>query len=404
MTGYIKMSGGGSGTGDEISFVVRSVRHSNSSHSGCGGSSYHGNLHISGFPRHKKEDWHVSYQNDPLADKGIGSVKGKTVGVKFVCYNMDDNKKVKQEIWLDKDNDNKWKLYSEKLDAGDWTTNGPDMKHCGATSNTAVISWGSPKVIWKWNAPLKVDISKMSVREIIPEKETGTTTPGPDGGGDPPTTGGTGQLSRIQTTYVGLYDVIVNSTGLTCFGVAPPSPVGSYTEIPGISVTTITNDKPLAKVWDAEDDRIRLGWYLNSNSSLLKGKKPTRVSVYLKKVGSPTGNLEVCIRDNNRNKKVSYGTKDVSTLTTDYVLTDFTNDNAADDIPTGIGGTGWTVSAEWDDASGTSTNNVVAGVNYNNPVDGTNTIEFQYETQPGPGYSYLKNTTRDMAGKIYTSP
>jgi hypothetical protein len=399
MTAYVKMSHSGSGSGDEVSWVVRSVRHNNASNNGCGGSSYHGNLHVSGFCRFKKEDWHVSYQNDSLLSKGIGRVSGKTVGFKFVLYNIDDTK-VYLEVWVDKDNNNKWEQMGSKIDAGDWTTNGPDMKHCGADSNTAIISWGSPKVIWKWNDPLEVDISKMSVREIIPTKEDGTTPPTPTptpGGGDTPATGGTGQVSRLETTYTGMYDVIVDTTGQTCAGAAPPSGVGTYTEYTALTVTTITDDKKLANT-TAQSHRTRIGWYDNStaNSKLTK-KKFTRVSIYLKKNGSPTGNLEVCIRDSSRNKKSTYGVIDVSTLTTSYVLYSFTNDNIAVDLPNGIGGLGWTISAEWD--AGDDTNNVAVGINLNNPVDGTNTIEFQYDES-----AYDKKTTRDMCGKLYTSP
>ncbi len=409
MTAYIKMEGASSSSsGDEVSWVTRSVRHNADSNSGCGGSSYHGNLHISGYPRFKKEDYHVSYQNDQLGPNGIGNVNKKTVGLKFISWNSSDNESVFLEIWLDKDNNNKWKKYHEKLDAGDWTTNGPDMKHCGALSDAAVISWASPKVIWKWNDPLKVTISKMSVREIIPEREDGTVPP-PDTGGGGDTgggTGGTGQLSRILTRYIGIYDVIVNSTGQTCAGAAPPSGSGSYTEIPGLTVTTITNEKPLAKNWASEDGRTRLGWYVTDNLAILHGERPTRVGVYLRKHGSPIGTLHVYIRDSSGNIKTEYGSGlDVSTLTTSYVLheTDFTNDDAPTEMGQGFA-TNWQLSVEWDDNSGDSSNYVGVGVNYNNPIDGGLTILFQYETEPGPDYAIVKQTSRDMCGKIYTSP
>lgn len=407
MTAYVKMKGQSSGgSGDEVSWVVRSVRHNNASHSGCGGSSYHGNLHVSGSGRFKKEDWHVQYQNDELLSKNVGRVNGKTVGFKFCLYNINDDKAVKLELYIDKDNNNTWEAFGDKIDAGDWTSNGPDMKHCGATSNTAIISWGSPKVIWKWNDPLSVEISKMSVREIIPTKEDGTTPPGGGtGGGDPPTTGGTGQLSRIQSTFEGIYDVIVDSTGQTCAGAAPPSGTGVYNEVTTLTVTTITDDKQLAASWSSENDRDRLGWYCGTSDAIIHGIRPTRVGVYLKKVGSPVGTLTVTMRDSSNNIKVTYGTLDVSTLTTSYVLheTEFTNDNAATLMGQGMA-TDWKVSVEYNDASSNSSNHVCAGVNYNNPVDGTKTYEFQHEKEPGPGYSTKKHTDRDMAGKLYTSP
>jgi len=407
MTGYVKMKASGSGgSGDEISFVVRSVRHNNASHSGCGGSSYHGNIHVSGHGRFKKEQWHVKYQNDSLLDKGVGSVKGKTIGWKFVCYNINDNKAVKMELYIDKDNNNTWEFMGEKIDAGDWTTSGtPDMKHCGATSNLAIISWGSPKVIWKWNLPLKVDISKMSVREIIPEKEDGTTPttppPGGSGGGDPPTTGGTGQLSRIQSTYEGVYDVIVNSSGQTCAGAPPASGVGVYTELTTLTVTTITDDRILSNNNPADLDRNYLGWFVGNDSSKLKGIKPTQFAVYARKQGLPTGMLTGQIRDENNNIIVSFGGIDVTTIGTTFDLVYFTNDNTPAIIPTGMQKY-WKLSVTFD--GGDATNNIVIGLNFNNPVDGTNTYEFQHQKEPGPGYSNIKYSSRDMAGKIFTSP
>ncbi len=411
MTAYIKMKGSGgsdspSGQGDEVSWVVRSVRHNGASHSGCGGSSYHGNLHVTGHGRFKKEDYHVSYQNDGLLDKDFGRVNGKTVGFKFVLYNINENKAVKLELYIDVNNNNTWEFMGEKIDAGDWTTNGPDMKHCGATSNTAIISWGSPKVVWKWNDPLEVDISKMSVREIIPEKEDGTTPPGGGtGGGDPPATGGTGQLSRIQSTFEGIYDVIVDSSGNTCAGAAPPSGTGVYNEVTALTVTTITNDKQLAASWGTENDRDRVGWTCEVSDAEIHGIRPTKVGVYLKKVGSPTGNASVIMRDSSDNIKVTYGTIDVSTLTTGYVLheDEFIEDNAATLMGQGFANK-WKLCVEYNDVSSNSSNHICVGVNYNNPIDGIKTYEIQHEKEPGPGYSYVKHTDRDMCGKLYTSP
>jgi hypothetical protein len=418
MTAYVKFISQLDGVSDECSWVVRSVRHNTASHSGCGGSSYHGNLHISGFGRFKKEDWHVSYQNDALLKIGIGGVKGKTIGLKFVLYNINNDEAVKLELYVDKDNNNTWIPFGDKIDAGDWSDNGPDMKHCGALSNTAIISWGSPKVIWKWNG-IDMEISKMSVREIIPgEKEDGTTPPGGgSGGGDTPppdeggdiNDGGTGTVTRINSRYVGMYDVIVDSSGFTCTGSAPPSGSGTYIEKTELTVTTITDDRILAKNRTAASGspRTEVGWYVFTTSSKLKGLKPTKIGVYLKKAGSPTGTLHVYVLDSSRNIKVEYGSGlDVSTLTTAYVLheTDFINDSAPSLLPNGLD-KDWMIAVKWDDNSGTDDNHVTVGVNFNNPVDSTNTGLYTFEKASGDSSLTMhKFNTRDMAGKIYTSP
>src|SRR5262245_14530195 len=117
MTSYMQHMSQQNADNDEFSFVARSVRHDETVNGGCGGSSYHGNIHLSGFPRFKKEQYHVNYVTDPLGNIGIGNIKSnkRTCVMKFVCF--DHNKdSVKLEVWLDKNNDNKWERYVERTD------------------------------------------------------------------------------------------------------------------------------------------------------------------------------------------------------------------------------------------------------------------------------------------------
>jgi hypothetical protein len=161
VTGYFKVIS--SSDGDGISLVTRSVRHSNSIHEGCGGSSYHNNIRFDGTFQFKKEMWHVNYDTKPPTKSGIGSIFNKWVGFKGIVYNLPDGS-VKLESYVDKDANNDWQKVQELVDSGNW---GNDMTHCNAKNPGAQITWGSPMPIFK-STGVTYDFKKLSVREIVP--------------------------------------------------------------------------------------------------------------------------------------------------------------------------------------------------------------------------------------------
>lgn len=161
VTGYFKVTS--SNSGDGISLVTRSVRHTNSVHNGCGGSAYHNNIKFDGTFQYKKEMWHVNYDTLPPTKNGIGSIMNKWVGFKGIVYNL-PNGNVKLESYVDKDANNNWQKVEELVDSGNW---GNDMTHCGANKPGAQITWTSPMPIFKSNG-VTYDFKKLSVREIIP--------------------------------------------------------------------------------------------------------------------------------------------------------------------------------------------------------------------------------------------
>lgn len=151
---------------NDISLVSRSVRHSTNVNEGCGGSSYHNNIGIgNGIFRFKKEMWHVDYMITPYYNTSIGSIMNKWTGFKGIVYNLANNS-VKLESYVDKDANNKWIKVAELVDNGNW---GNDMIHCSARTEGAVISWGSPMIIFKSDY-VTYDFRNLSVREIIPPK------------------------------------------------------------------------------------------------------------------------------------------------------------------------------------------------------------------------------------------
>ena len=160
-TGYFKVSS--SSSGDGISFVTRSVRHSNAIENGCGGSAYHNNIRFDGTFQYKKEMWHVNYDILSPTKNGIGSIMNKWVGFKGVVYNLPDGT-VKLESYVDKDNNNHWQKVEELVDSGHW---GNDMTHCNANTPGAAITWASPMFDYK-STGVTYDFKKLSLREITP--------------------------------------------------------------------------------------------------------------------------------------------------------------------------------------------------------------------------------------------
>ena len=164
VTGYFRFLS--TDQANELSLVTRSVRHNENVHLGCGGSSYHNNIELfHGKFNYKKEEWHVHYDILPLSEKGIGSIFGRWVGFKGVVYNLPDGR-VKLESYVDKQDNNHWEKADEFTDSGDW---GNDMIRCGAKTSSAIISWGSPMVIFK-STYVTYDFTNLSVREIQPYK------------------------------------------------------------------------------------------------------------------------------------------------------------------------------------------------------------------------------------------
>jgi hypothetical protein len=344
-----------------------------------------------GAARLIKEPRHVDYTDYKTSTQKLGNILNKKIGLKFICYNKTSTS-VQNEVWLDKDADNHWTQYIEYLDTGSWDEGSSEgMTPCGGLSKGAAITWGSTKIVFKDNG-LDIEFSKLSVRSIIGTRMGDVT----------PTTGGSGQLSRVFAKYIMLYNLIVDTSGITCAGQAGGGGGGAYVEVTGLTVSTITDNKQIGgdAIPAAEDGRTTVGWYCNSSTAIIKGIKPRKVECYLRKVGSPTGNAEMILFDDSGNQIVSYGTIDVSTLATSYgALKTFTNDNAPTSMPNGIL-QNWALGIKYTGA--TTSNYVEVGINTSNPVDSTKTCEWQFEKQPGPALSVNVHTDRDMCGKIWT--
>ena len=169
MGGYFKLN-----STDDLSlgysFIPRSIDHSND-HGGCGGATPVFTFGFNGVLTAKKEMWFSSLINS--AAEKIGelspSIVDKWIGIKAVIYNLPNND-VKQEFWMDKDNNGKWEKVYEFTDKGGFGVTGETgPEKCGGEWDQR-YTWGSPKVTFKWNQA-DVEFKNLSVREIVPPKE-----------------------------------------------------------------------------------------------------------------------------------------------------------------------------------------------------------------------------------------
>ena len=83
-------------------------------------------------------------------------------------YNVDQNGNtvVKEEIWLDPNNNGNWVKVNEFTDAGGF---GDQGQVCGGKTDQ-IITWGGPIATFRWDKTTDVDIKDFSIREIQPSQ------------------------------------------------------------------------------------------------------------------------------------------------------------------------------------------------------------------------------------------
>jgi len=148
MTGYVKFNKGD--TSDGFTWYARGGHHTGSGFPlGCEGTSIKEELDFAGTTRFEKEQWHVHYVFTPHKP-ATDPIQGKWVGYKAVMYNIEQNGTivVKEEIWLDPNNNGNWVKVNEFTDAGGFG----DQGHvCGGKSDQ-IITWGGPIATFRKNS------------------------------------------------------------------------------------------------------------------------------------------------------------------------------------------------------------------------------------------------------------
>jgi hypothetical protein len=137
----------------------------------CVGSCYCGYLSPSGQVRLAKE---IYFGNKTFASDWkqaiTGLVQDQIVGMKFICYNIENDTAVCVELWIDELNTNDWKLEDTFTDMGNnW---GQGAGKCGCSNDREAITWGGPVVgfMCEGSSPSNTNysFSKLTVREINP--------------------------------------------------------------------------------------------------------------------------------------------------------------------------------------------------------------------------------------------
>jgi hypothetical protein len=161
MTGYAKINNPGD-SDTHFTWYARGGRHTSSQP--CEGTSIKGDLYNDGGTGFTKEQWHPGGYSFTDKVHAAGSIVGKWVGFKTVIYNFQENGKtvVREQNWIDKNNDNNWVKIFDFVDRGGIGSQGI---HCGG-SQDQIITWGGPIATFKWDRMPDVDIKNLSVREI----------------------------------------------------------------------------------------------------------------------------------------------------------------------------------------------------------------------------------------------
>jgi hypothetical protein len=169
ITGYAKVISAESSK-DRVDWYARGARHS--SGVPCEGTSLKGNIRVNGEVFWQKEIWHTGgYTNEKArAVATDNSLLDRWIGWKVVIYNINNDKAVKMESYIDDKNNNNWKKVTELIDKGGWYADTSDKvfysANCGRpkdyiiTNSGPIVTFRSDNMIWNF-----IDLS---VREIQP--------------------------------------------------------------------------------------------------------------------------------------------------------------------------------------------------------------------------------------------
>jgi hypothetical protein len=171
ITGYAKVISADS-TNDHLDWYARGGKHTPDAP--CDGSALKGWLSVGGIASWVKEIWFPSgytNQRDKIQATHDGNpILGRWIGWKVVMYNVDNDKAVKMESYLDGQDNNQWKKVTDLIDSGGWYARASDKEFysaaCGKpkdyiiTNSGPVATFRSDSMIW--------DFADLSVREIQP--------------------------------------------------------------------------------------------------------------------------------------------------------------------------------------------------------------------------------------------
>jgi hypothetical protein len=170
ITGYAKVVSADSDS-DDLDWYARGGTHS--SDVPCEGSALKGTISVDGDVSWLKEIWHTggytkSRDNHQVTD----SIFNRWIGWKVIMYNINDNKAVKMESYLDNGDNNHWRKVSELVDDVGWFANSSNEEFYSANCDRPkdyVITNSGPLVTFR-SDNMDWDFADLSVREIQPPR------------------------------------------------------------------------------------------------------------------------------------------------------------------------------------------------------------------------------------------
>ena len=383
MTGRFKMTNVPSGDDGSLTLKAGTGGHS-TPEPWCDGSDYVSRLFCSDVSAEKghcefaKEQWHSHYKNRDNKAHGFGSTFNRWVGVKFVKFEERSQDGLQTfivlEHWLNNNNDGiTWNLINRTVDTGGWGNAATD---CGADRDDEIITWGGPRVIFRWD-DRDVTFKDLTVREISP----GVLSDGTIGDPVPPPTVGT-----IARDFTFKYHIIAFADNACGVG----------TSTPLVEFYNVTDNGSQSNL---HRDRYRACTIANGAASDIIGKKPRRVLVRLNRGGTPpAGVITVVLRkgsDDSVAVTYSYtgGTLNATDLT--GTKTDYTFENLTANYAMQLGDR---ICVEYSGNTVDTINEVNVWRNTSNPFDGTNTCAIKFDSGGPPPEQYSSpDTSRDYA-------
>lgn len=168
ITGYARVLSADSNS-DDLDWYARGGTHS--SDVPCEGTALKGTISVDGDVSWLKEIWHTGGYTKPRDTHHVtDSILNRWIGWKVVIYNINDNKAVKMEAYLDDNDNNHWKKVSDIVDNGGWSARSSDEEFYSAACNRPkdyIITNSGPLATYR-SDNMDWEFADLSVREIQP--------------------------------------------------------------------------------------------------------------------------------------------------------------------------------------------------------------------------------------------
>lgn len=189
-TGYYRRIGS---SGADYGGMVVGVRsgplgHASSGGNDCDATTYYARFRHDGNWDFEKELKHSASEYRSTAGihtheklwNGKPLPENRWIGMKYLAYNIENNTKVKLELYIDSTsggsaiNDGVWKKVGEVVDNGDWPSESSPISGCSYSDPATIITEGHGTILLRTDGA-GADYKMVSVREIDTQVSTNTS-------------------------------------------------------------------------------------------------------------------------------------------------------------------------------------------------------------------------------------